>query len=49
MYINYLKSFPKAIATMERLNKESKDFKKFMQVRETYILGGPFKHYIRTI
>ncbi|CAG8447462.1 13954_t:CDS:2 [Funneliformis mosseae] len=31
MYVHYLTSFPQAIATMERLNKESKDFKKFLQ------------------
>ncbi|CAG8483041.1 16848_t:CDS:2 [Dentiscutata heterogama] len=31
MYSAYLKGFPQAIATMERLNKESKDFKKFIQ------------------
>ncbi|KAG9288300.1 hypothetical protein G9A89_021331 [Geosiphon pyriformis] len=30
MYTTYLKSFPQALATMERLNKESQSFKKFL-------------------
>ncbi|CAG8435084.1 2927_t:CDS:2 [Ambispora gerdemannii] len=30
MYTTYLKSFPQAIATMERLKKESQSFKKFL-------------------
>lgn len=42
MYIIYLKNFPQAISTMERLNKESKDFKKFLQVRDLYYLTNPF-------
>ncbi|CAG8516332.1 15947_t:CDS:2 [Acaulospora colombiana] len=31
MYTTYLQSFPHAINTLERLNKENKDFKKFLQ------------------
>ncbi|KAF0527764.1 Dbl-likey domain-containing protein [Gigaspora margarita] len=41
MYIIYLKSFPRAIATMERLNKNSKEFKKFLSsCQSKQELGG---------
>ncbi|CAG8597369.1 8848_t:CDS:2, partial [Cetraspora pellucida] len=41
MYIIYLKSFPRAIATMERLNKTSKEFKKFLlSCQSKQELGG---------
>ncbi|CAI2161420.1 7628_t:CDS:2 [Funneliformis geosporum] len=48
MYIIYLKSFPQAITTMERLNKESKDFKKFLQqCQQKPELGGlPFNSFL---
>ncbi|CAG8438153.1 570_t:CDS:2 [Ambispora leptoticha] len=41
MYTTYLKSFPQAIATMDRLNKESQSFKKFLiQSSEKPALNG---------
>ncbi|CAG8831359.1 14761_t:CDS:2, partial [Racocetra persica] len=45
MYSAYLKGFPQAIATMERLNKDSKDFKKFIQAKPE--LGNlPFNSFL---
>ncbi|CAB4404038.1 unnamed protein product [Rhizophagus irregularis] len=48
MYAIYFKSFPQAIATMERLSKESKDFKKFLQqCQQNPELGGlPFNSFL---
>ncbi|CAG8492450.1 9032_t:CDS:2, partial [Dentiscutata heterogama] len=48
MYIIYLKSFPRAIATMERLNKSSKEFKKFLlSCQSKQELGGlPFNSFL---
>nr|CAG8482980.1 1688_t:CDS:2 [Entrophospora candida] len=48
MYTIYLKSFPQAISTMERLNNESKEFKKYLLNCQTKPeLGGlPFNSFI---
>ncbi|CAG8437673.1 9044_t:CDS:2 [Rhizophagus irregularis] len=48
MYAIYFKSFPQAIATMERLSKESKEFKKFLQqCQQNPELGGlPFNSFL---